>query len=43
MIDGETTSRVWPSTFDGLYIKRLIRKTLGGTYTISDEGREAIK
>ena len=41
--DDVAGSKLWPSTFYGLYDERLVKKTQNGNYTISYHGKQQIR
>lgn len=43
VITAETETKIWPSTFYGLFDQRLVRRLLTGHYTISEDGKQQIR
>lgn len=41
--DHGVDSKIWPSTFYGLFDQRFVEKLPNGNYTISDHGKEQIR
>ena len=41
--DGEAGSKLWPSTFYGLFNKSMVVKLDNGNYTVSYDGKQEIR
>jgi hypothetical protein len=43
VIGGEEPTKIWPSTFYGLYDQGLVRVKANGNYTVSEDGIRQIR